>query len=750
MVFACCLQLTFAAVPPGVISLPESTSNRVVRVTVVPPTNGWFVKLSQDPAFAETSNGVRITVTDLHPHLDYADLNITYPNGVPGGRGLPAGLPRFTNEVRILLVPVRLNAHTPIPFYATNGWFQRLMFSETNGPDTRPVANSVKKYFEQTTYGRVKITGDVYPDWITVRTPREYTSGVVWEIPQRLVEDAVEAIQTRTPSFLQTNRYDFIITVHPGELAAVYNSYYEQTSLYYEIAGGLFKGSMNIDLPVAANSPLLRPIFAEANVVSNSLYVQTAMRALEVQGVWLASDTARRTNLFVGGSRDYFANVITLGTPTPNSNDAVVVRYTVGTFYREWDPTKTFFSIEHIGGWYGTFVHELAHGLGSHITFTDTEYIGDLYRGADLITDYGLMSGGNHNANRGETPFCTEPAHFDAYTKFALGILLPYELCYGESETNVRLYPTAEYPHTERTKLIKVPLQAPGRIAYRRLRDADLTGEEYLLIELRKKGPVAGIHNFDRGLPHEGVVIYHVNERDKFTIGAFSENCVRIIDATAHLPEVLLHDFPYNNHRSSLTYPTSPAPFGFDSGIFEYIHGAQWQSIGNSNITFRLEGRGPLTVYAKFQDNYTNESPVVSATTTLNTWVDANENEMDDQWETRYFAGLGTTHGAPSADPDRDGMVNLDEFRAGTNPTNPASAITLSVSIVGSNLVLRVPTVSNTFYFLEYSRDFARPRWMSSFSGGTPIPADGTVHQWGNNHRLVGNSRYYRLRVPER
>jgi hypothetical protein len=94
-------------------------------------------------------------------------------------------------------------------------------------------------------------------------------------------------------------------------------------------------------------------------------------------------------------------------------------------------------------------------------------------------------------------------------------------------------------------------------------------------------------------------------------------------------------------------------------------------------------------------------------------------------------------------------MVNLDEFRAGTIPTNRASVITLSSRIVGSNLVLRIPTVANTLYNIEYSRDFARPRWMSPFAPGYPIPGDGSVHEWGDVWRRVGNSRYFRLHVPE-
>ncbi len=67
--------------------------------------------------------------------------------------------------------------------------------------------------------------------------------------------------------------------------------------------------------------------------------------------------------------------------------------------------------------------------------------------------------------------------------------------------------------------------------------------------------------------------------------------------------------------------------------------------------------------------------------------VDANGNGIADAWETLYF-GAGTNVN-PMADADGDGVNNLAEYLAGTNPTNAQSALKLSKATAGStNLTL--------------------------------------------------------------
>jgi hypothetical protein len=50
---------------------------------------------------------------------------------------------------------------------------------------------------------------------------------------------------------------------------------------------------------------------------------------------------------------------------------------------------------------------------------------------------------------------------------------------------------------------------------------------------------------------------------------------------------------------------------------------------------------------------------------------DTDGNGLPDWWELKYFSVLTGTD--PNADPDHDGVSNLNEYLAGTNPTNTAS-----------------------------------------------------------------------------
>ncbi|MFH0907902.1 MAG: cellulase family glycosylhydrolase, partial [bacterium] len=90
-------------------------------------------------------------------------------------------------------------------------------------------------------------------------------------------------------------------------------------------------------------------------------------------------------------------------------------------------------------------------------------------------------------------------------------------------------------------------------------------------------------------------------------------------------------------------------------------------------------------------------------------FVDSDADQIDDHWEIRYGGDLD-----PAADPDEDGLNDLQEYYADTNPTNAAS--TLVASILISNASERVVGISSStgrVYSLQYRSDLMTGSWTN-------------------------------------
>jgi len=68
-------------------------------------------------------------------------------------------------------------------------------------------------------------------------------------------------------------------------------------------------------------------------------------------------------------------------------------------------------------------------------------------------------------------------------------------------------------------------------------------------------------------------------------------------------------------------------------------------------------------------DMATNSVRVIYATGDF----DGNGDGLPDAWQIQYFGSVRAANAAPTADPDGDGLNNLEEYRLGTNPQNPDS-----------------------------------------------------------------------------
>ena len=97
------------------------------------------------------------------------------------------------------------------------------------------------------------------------------------------------------------------------------------------------------------------------------------------------------------------------------------------------------------------------------------------------------------------------------------------------------------------------------------------------------------------------------------------------------------------------------------------------------------------------------------------------------------------------ADPDADGMTNLDEYWAGTSPTNAASALRFnSVMQAGSDLVFSFTAVSNRGYTIQYQSGSGGGDWQKWLDIGASV-SNWTL--WLTN-TMQATSRFYRLVTP--
>ena len=126
--------------------------------------------------------------------------------------------------------------------------------------------------------------------------------------------------------------------------------------------------------------------------------------------------------------------------------------------------------------------------------------------------------------------------------------------------------------------------------------------------------------------------------------------------------------------------------------------------------------------------------------------VDTDLNGLPDWWELQYFGHLTGTD--PNADPDHDGLSNLGEWLAGTNPTNAASGLPLTaVSVTNLNTVLLSwPSVTGKAYRLERATNL-----LTGFNSivATNIAATAPTNTATDTVVPSGNAYFYRVGVEQ-
>jgi hypothetical protein len=122
---------------------------------------------------------------------------------------------------------------------------------------------------------------------------------------------------------------------------------------------------------------------------------------------------------------------------------------------------------------------------------------------------------------------------------------------------------------------------------------------------------------------------------------------------------------------------------------------------------------------------------------------------IPDGWRAAYFGGNGKTTNAvsaASADPDGDGMSNLQEYLADTNPIDSGNVLRIiNATPVGNDFAVTFLTVTGKLYAVERNTDLTNPAGWSAIQ--TNIPGTGVPVTITDPAAALQPCYFYRVRL---
>jgi hypothetical protein len=153
----------------------------------------------------------------------------------------------------------------------------------------------------------------------------------------------------------------------------------------------------------------------------------------------------------------------------------------------------------------------------------------------------------------------------------------------------------------------------------------------------------------------------------------------------------------------------------------------------------------PFTLYGVSVTNAARPTGIPSLSATITLVRDGDGDGAPDFWETQY--GFNTNSASDGVlDADNDGMLNWEEWVAGTDPTNAASYLKLEMPVVNAGATLAFGAIAARTYTLEFTDGLGSGMWL---------PLTNFVARSNNYTATVFDpnyvtNRFYRVVTPRR